>query len=400
MRNSSVHHQFKKFIITSFLSFALGLYFVPVNAVFAQGNAIRKESKIGNAKETYESILSSKWLQEKKDLGKHLAGFEKKSHEYILKLLDDKNYWNRLSGIESAEIESSPDIRKKIFSLYESDHMTRSATQDLITKQFINYERRFLNLLKNTNDEKKRKDLTLLIPMQIPNLTMMQMEEDLNSKNIGIRKVAFQALSLRIKSHPNPEGLDSRLRSYIKDPAMKSTVYKHIQKNGTKNDLDIFLSVLEDPKSEFADNTTALRALKKWGSVEQETKVYQRILSQKPVDEKLAYIAIQIFPDTRSDKIQTQLCQLSKTSSSQDLRLESALALIPYNDKRNIPCFERIAEETLEPSRAPNIVDAAAVVLTFGIAGFHKAKIERNRRSNFETKQSRIKSHLIHLLKE
>ncbi|WCL49111.1 HEAT repeat domain-containing protein [Leptospira sp. GIMC2001] len=347
----------------------------------------------------YNSILKTGGLFEKKNLGVKLSTYKSKSLPFIKLLLNDKSYWNRISGIEAAKGFADAEVDEKILNMFRDDHMTTSETKQYIQDRYSKFESKFIELYRNEFDTRKKQDLLRLIMYPIPSKTQKMLKEEIEQKNEKNREIAFGVFTNNANKIKNINPYDSYIRNYLQDPTLRVLVIDYIQANGSKQDLPIFLEILDSEKSSFKEKSVALRALRDWASINEQRKYYEEILTENSPNDSLKYIVIQVLPYIKSEKIRTNLCELSQRNSSQEIRITAALALISYDNALNIPCLEKIAIEKIDPKPPANLGDAIIVIMTFGISGFKNARDEQVRRQNFTSNQTKIREHLNYLKK-
>jgi hypothetical protein len=347
----------------------------------------------------YNLILKTGGLSKKRKLAIELSTYKTKSISFIKLLLNDENYWNRIAGIDAASHFADSEIEDKIFELYTKDHMTTSESKNFIQNRFLELETKYVDLYNHEEEIRRKEDLTKLIIFPIPEKTHKILMAELDSKNGKNRELALNVLikNFDSKQRTNPD--DTYIRSYIMDPVLRLSVIEYIQTKGNKDDLPIFIEILNSENDSFKEKSIALRAIRDWAMISEQKIIYEKILTDKSSNDPLKYVAIQVLPNLRSETIRQNLCNIAQTNPNQEMRLSSALALIPYDITENIVCLEKISNETIETKRQSNLKDAVAVVLTFGISGFINARNETIRRQHFTLNQTKIREHLNYLKK-
>lgn len=97
----------------------------------------------------------------------------------------------------------------------------------------------------------------------------------------------------------------------------------------------------------------------------------------------------------RSENIRTALCDLSKESLDQNIRLTAAQTLIPFQDTKNIDCLKGISRENHQPASSKfGVADAVAMFFTLGLSNLMKGIQENKSRSDFLARQNDIRNHL------
>lgn len=365
----------------------------------SQAKQSKTLKKSNSPKEIYETILKTGGLFDKQDLGKQLGKFGNSSYPYTNLLLKDKHYWNRIAGIESAEISSDKEIEKNILDLLANDHMTTRESKEFIQKRYQRIENLYLNKIKEENDLYKVKELIASIPLPIPNQSKLFLSEAVSNISDKSRELAFEKLAQAYDPSKPKESDDVFLRSFIEDRSLRVSVLEYIQSKGDKSDLRIFTEILGEKSSPFKEKTIALRALNQWGTISEQKTMYEKILSFPNKEEDLKYVAIHVFSNLKSENIRKELCSLTQNSTNQEVRITAAVELIPYDNIINIPCLEEVAVEKINVSPPPHLGDAALAIITFGITGFVKARNESKRKEHFFVRQKSVHSHLQYLKK-
>lgn len=353
--------------------------------------------KNSSSESIYQSILKEPGLSEKERLGNLLGKKGNPSFDFTMKLLKDESYWNRIAGIKSASQSSNDLIDKEILNLFVTDHMTTSETKEFVVKKFPKFENEFIDIYGEESSELKKRQMADIIPNPPSQKMMLFLKSEINKGNQSSRDIAFNTIARpsNLKGSIHPE--DTFLRSLLNDKSLRINSLEYIQKSGSNKDLKVFLDVLEKDDSNFSEKSISLRAVKDWGTLQDQLKQYENILKNLYGDDASLYLAIQIFPDIKSEFLRKNLCKVALGGASQELRISASMSLILYDTKENLDCFERIVQEKVDPSPPTSLRDAIAVVFTFGIAGFKMANDENKRRVDFFTRQERIREHLKYL---
>ncbi|MDF3822134.1 hypothetical protein P3G55_19670 [Leptospira sp. 96542] len=376
-----------------------GLYgIVFMFSVLDNTNTLTAETS-KNPKQLYSSILAVSGLKQKEDFAKGFRSFGNESIPYILNLLDDQNYWNRIAGIKGSEFFRNQDLNSKILQLYKRDHMTNSESKEFLVSRYIELETIILNQIENEKDAGVQKKLLGLVPLPIPNESKLFLISKIKDLKFANRVEIHSILKSEIKLGKSAKEDQLFLRSFLDDPILRIPTLEFIEETGSNEDLNIFLDIIKETSSSYTEIGPSLRAMQKWGSISIQKSNYETLL-QNAKEDRTKYMSMLLFFNIKSESLRLSLCKIATSHSAQEMRLVAALSLVYYDSATNIPCLERMATEKIESAPNPTLGDLAIGILTFGISGFKKARDESNRRIHFAERQTTINSHLNYLRKK
>lgn len=339
----------------------------------------------------YNSILSENSLFRKQELGTKLGKLGGKADVYIDRLTADQNYWNRIGGVYALAEQDTKNSREKMISLYVSDFMTEFEIMNFVSKDPKKYQETVLGRFKTEKKDGRKKLLKLFGKNSyLPAVKVLR--EEIDSRKSELRLDAFKVLSSQDSDQ------DQYLRSFIEDKTLRTAVLEYILQKGKISDKEYMNSILKNSKSPAEEQIIALRFLKNHGDFDEQKSAYQRILSDSKNADTLLLYSMTDFKEFRSEEIRKQLCGYAQKGRIQPVRILAAENLIPYQDKKNVKCMEKIADEPFETAKRE--LNAFEILITLGTLGFSeilKNVAENNSREKFTVRQKAVQDHLAFL---
>lgn len=339
----------------------------------------------------YKSIISENSLFRKQELGTKLGKLGKKADVFIGRLTQDDHYWNRIGGVYALAEQDTDKSREKMIVLYASDFMVEYEIFNFVSKDPKKYQDAVLRTFKAEKKDSRKKLLKLFGKKSYPPAVKV-LKEEIDSKKSALRLDAFKVLSSQDSDQ------DQYLRSFLEDKTLRTAVLEYILQKGKKSDKEYMNGILKNSKSPAEEQIIALRFLKNFGEFEEQKAAYQKILSDSGNADTLLLYSMTDFREFRSEEIRKNLCKYAQKGRIQPVRILAAENLIPYQDKKNEKCIEKIADEPFETVKRE--LNAFEILITLGTLGFSEILRnveENNSRERFAVRQKAVKEHLSFL---
>jgi len=308
------------------------------------------------------------------------------AEEYLLKLLDETSSWDRAAAVYGLALIKTRRSAEALVEKLVTDHMIDDDIKKVMAKRM----KWFLPFLKKryvSGDLKKSKKILILTAAAESKTAESEklLKEVIENEEDNARTGAFKLLTKNF-----PRGNYTYIRGYVDHKLFRGYALSFIVEKGSKRELKFFIKLLQSEKTP-AYRIIAFKGIQKWGSQGLKRATYLKSLKNE--NESIARGGMQVFKKTTANQVMFQLIRLVQKGEYQATRIQAALNLLMYRDRKIVPSLIVVLDERYSP-RERRGIDIAMTAVSFGLVSILSDISEKSRKSSFKSDRSKIIAHL------
>lgn len=329
----------------------------------------------------YQQILKTGGLNEKIALGKRLGGFQKpEARAALIRLMEESHYWDRIAAISGLAFYKDAEVLR-LLTRQLDDHMTSDNIEALVLRSPEEFSPYLCEVYPELT-ERRQADLLKLIGKTKTQIASNFLVKMIEGPKDPMRVNALKAL---VENFP---GNVSLARSKVRDPELQDSCLSLLVELGSKDDLPIFLGMLDNREAGSTARVLAYQAVSRWG--DEALKLKTCLAAFKETDGALIQGALLTFKAATNGQVFDEVCRLTRQGQISKIRLLAAENLLDTANPASWPFLISTLKETYVAERQTGYMDIFISVVTIGLSSVFEKLNASFSKNEFEGRKARI----------
>lgn len=328
-----------------------------------------------------QKLLGTDGLSDKITLGKRLGTLQTpEARAALIRLMEESHYWDRIAAINGLAFYKDAEVMRLLTRKLD-DHMTSDNIEALVLRSPEDFSPYLCEIYPELSERRQADHLKLIGKMktQVASNFLVKLIE---GPKDPMRVNALKAL---VENFP---GNVSLARSKVRDPDLQGACLSLLVELGNKDDLPIFVGMLDNREAGGAARVLAYQAVSKWA--DEALKLKTCLAALKETDGALIQGALLTFKLATNDQVFDEVCRLTRRGPTSKIRLLSAENLCDTGRPASWPFLISTLKETYVAERQTGYMDIFISVVTIGLSSVFEKLNASFSKNEFEARKARI----------
>ncbi|MBL8991907.1 MAG: HEAT repeat domain-containing protein [Spirochaetia bacterium] len=330
----------------------------------------------------YQKILQTGGLNDKISLGKKLGLLQTpEARAALIRLMEEDHYWDRIAALNGLAFYKDAEVLRLLARKLD-DHMVSDNIEALAPRSPEDFSPYLCEVYPGLTVATKQADLIKLIGQMKTQSASNFLAKLIEGPKDSMRVNALKAL---VENFPGNVNL---ARSKVRDPELRDACLSLLVELGNKDDLPVFLGMLDGREAGGTARVLAYQAVSRWG--DEALKLKTCLAALKETDGALIQGALLTFKSLTNDQVFGEVCRLTRQGPTSKIRLLAAENLCNTPRPESWPYLISTLKETYVPERQTGYMDIFISVVTVGISSVFEKLNASYSKNEFEARKSRI----------